>query len=127
MTLSQVVVTGILAMFGGAGASLIKGWLDKPKTQAGAVQMQTAAEVSVSAESREWVREFKERTDRAEERAQHAEERAEKAETRVDDLESLFIECYGYFRQLRDHYRQHGETPPALPMRLEALWRSNGQ
>lgn len=123
MTLSQAVITGILAIFAGAGASLAQGWLNKPKTTAEAGQLHTAAEVSVSAESREWARDFALRAKAAEDRAGLAEQRAEKAEERVDELEAGLIECYGYVRLLRDHYRQHGETAPPLPVRLEALWR----
>jgi hypothetical protein len=123
MTLSQVIVTGVLAIFAGAGASLIQGWLNKPKTRAEAGQLHVAAEVSVSAESREWARDFAQRARNAEERAAHAEDRAE---GRVDELEAGLIECYGYVRLLRDHYREHGETAPPLPVRLEALWRATG-
>lgn len=119
MGLSEVVVTGILALFGGAGASLIAGWLAKPKTKAEAQQLQAAGEVALSGEAREWARQFAGRTS-------HAEERAERAEGRVDELEAALIECYGYVRQLRDHYRERGETPPPLPVRLEALWRATG-
>lgn len=124
MTLSQAVITGVLAVFAGAGASLIQGWLNKPRSDAEAANLQVAGEVSVSAESREWARDFAARAKGAEDRAEHAEQRAEKAEERVDELEAGLIECYGYVRKLRDHYRQHGETAPALPVRLEALWRN---
>lgn len=125
MTLSQAIVTGLLAIFAGAGASLVQGWMNKPKTTAETSQMHTATEVSVSAEAREWARDFGQRAKNAETRAEHAEQRAEKAEARVDELEAGLIECYGYVRLLREHYRQHGETAPALPVRLEALWRSS--
>jgi folate-dependent phosphoribosylglycinamide formyltransferase PurN len=124
MTLSQAVIAGVLAIFAGAGGSLIQGWLNKPKTAAEAGNLHVAAEVSVSAESREWARDFAQRAKAAEDRAVLAEQRAEKAEERVDVLEAGLIECYGYVRLLRDHYRQHGETAPALPVRLEALWRN---
>ena len=126
MTISSAVVIAFLSIFGGAGASLIAGWLARPKTRAEADQVQTAAEVSVSQEAREWARDFGARADRAEQRAEHAEQRADDAEERVDELEAVLIECYGYVRSLREVIRQSGKTPPPLPLRLEALWRATG-
>lgn len=137
MTLSELVVTGILAIFGGAGASLVAGLLAKPKTKAEARQLQKAGEVAVSAEAREWARDFARRTEHAEQRAVAADQRAEaaehraetaeqRAEVRCDELESSLIECYGYVRLLREQIRHLGEQPPPLPVRLEALWRATG-
>lgn len=125
MTLSQIVITCLVGIFGGAGGSLISGLLSKPKTRAEADQLQTAASVSVSAEAREWARDFATRAERAEQRAEHAEARADLAEERVDELEGNLIECYGYVRQLREQVRQLGKQPPPLPARLEALWRDH--
>lgn len=126
MGVSQVVIPGLISLLGLVFSSLVAAWLARPKTKAEADNLNAAASVSVSADAREWARDFAQRAERAEERAIHAEQRAETADERCDELEAGLIECYHLVRQMRDHYRQHGETPPALPVRLEALWRATG-
>jgi folate-dependent phosphoribosylglycinamide formyltransferase PurN len=124
MTISQAVITGILAIFAGAGGSLVSGFLRRPKTRAEADNLETAGVVSMSAEAREWARDFAAGARQAQERAEAAEVRAEKADNRVDELEASLIECYGYVRQLREQIRQLGNQPPPLPSRLEVLWEN---
>lgn len=129
---ANAIVAALLAgSLSGVAAALITGVLARPKTRAEADNLNAAASVSVSSDARAWTRIFMERADSAEHRAddaehkaEEAEHRAQAAEIRADEVESGLIECYGYVRKLHDRLRQLGDTPPPLPPRLEALWRS---
>lgn len=123
---SDVVTPAIIAIIVAAVTSGVGAYFARPKTRAEADNLNATATVSMSAEARQWTQVFAQETAAAKATAKAAEDRAEAAETRIDELETGLIECYHLVRQMRDHYREHGETPPALPVRLEALWRATG-
>jgi len=144
MDVSQVVITALIAVFGGAGASFIAALAARPKTTAEAEQLNAAASVSVSADARAWAKEFADRTaaaesraDRAEDRAQRAEEHADEAErkadaaeahaerleVRADEQQAALVECWLYVRKLHDQVRSHDETPIPVPPTLQRLWQ----
>lgn len=143
MTTAQVVLTGILAIFAGAGGSAIAAYFAKPKTKAEADQLNAAASVSLSADARAWAQTFADaaraaetRADAAEHRADEAEAKAEEADRKAvaagrhadlleenyDHIESLVIQGYGYVRKLQEEIRRLGGTPTSPPAELEALW-----
>lgn len=88
--MSTQILALILAIFGGAGASLITGWLTRPKTKADAGLAIATGEVAISGDAREWAREFASRAAAAEARAGAAETRASAAEDRADAADQRY-------------------------------------
>jgi predicted nucleic acid-binding protein len=125
-TPSDIVTPAIIAIVVAAVTSGVGAYFARPRTRAEADNLNATASVSMSAEARQWTQVFVQEAADAKLRAKAAEDRAEAAEQRVDELEAGLIDCYHLVRQMRDHYRRHDETPPALPVRLEALWRATG-
>lgn len=144
MDVNVAAAMALIGALSGAFGSLARSWLARPKTKAEADNLNAAATVSLSAESREWASTFADRADRAERRADQAEHRADEAEHRADQAErradqaehradaaettadnaqALVVKCYGYVRGLHAEIRRLGGTPPSPPSELEALWR----
>lgn len=119
----DVVTPAIVAVLVAAAISGVGAYFAQPKTRAEAGQLEAAASVSISAEAREWTRIMVARAAAAEARADAAETKADRVEEHADEIEAALIECYGYVRTLRELVRANGGTPPALPVKLEALWR----
>lgn len=110
----------LIALLGGAAGVFIKGLFDRPQASAGARQTNVSAEVSLSADSREWVTQ-------AMDRAQRAERRLDTANRRIDILEDDNDELRLKFNMLIDYvlllHRDWGATtkppPPPRMLRLE--------
>lgn len=124
-----MVMTILVALVTSSAGTLIAAYFARPKTKAEARGVDIAADVAISADSREWAQLFVARADRAEERlavaetrAEHAEERAEHAEERVDELDAAMVKCYLYVKGLRSEVVRLGGHPEAPPADLEALW-----
>lgn len=126
LTSSDVVTPAIIAIVVAAVTSGVGAYFARPKTRAEADNLNATATVSMSAEARQWTQVFVQDAADAKSRAKAAEDRAEAAENRADEIEAGLVECYGYVRLLREELRGLGKTPPALPARLEALWRATG-
>jgi hypothetical protein len=83
-TVTAALVSGVV----GVTASLVAGWLARPKTKADASKASVEAKTTDSAEYRAWAQVFIDQTQRAEQKAAAAEARAAAAEDRCDGLEA---------------------------------------
>jgi gas vesicle protein len=93
------------ALLAGGLVALINGLLLRPKTTAEARQTNVTAEVSLSADSRQWV-------DQAMARATRAERRLDAVEEENDQLRRSVNELLDYIRVL---HRDWGSTTPPPP------------
>lgn len=132
---SDQFITLLVALFGGAAASLVTGLLGRPKLNAEARATQAGGEVSISGDAREWAKTFatraehaEQRADEAEEKAEHAEARAratiaqlERVEARCDELEANYIKLSRYTAVLLDTMKHSGMNPPEPPFELPML------
>lgn len=142
--MNSTVVAALISALVAVGTSVFVGLMARPKTRAEANQLNTAASVSVSADTRAWAQTIIDQANTAVERAEHradeAEEEAEAAHRdaaqarveartaseRVDELEGMMIEAYGWWRRQTEELRTSGVAVLPLPPRLEALWQSMG-
>jgi hypothetical protein len=125
------VTTLIVALFGGAIASLIAGYFARPKTKGEAAQANANATVSLSADAREWAQLWMGKAEAADVRAQAAEKRAdeanEKAEAAEDHatrLDSKLAAAVVYMRALQQEINRHGGRVPEPPFILRDMWNS---
>lgn len=123
------VTTLIVALFAGAGGSLIAGYFARPKTRGEAAQANANATVSLSADAREWAQLWMKKADDAEERAKTAEARAEEAndkaddaEERVTDLDNKLAAAVSYMRTLKQEIDRAGGHVPEPPYILRDMW-----
>lgn len=73
----------------GALATLVTGWLARPKTKADAQAVKVTADVAMSSEAREWAVLWMKKAEDAEHKAEEAEKRIDELERRVDRLVRL--------------------------------------
>ncbi len=122
------VTTLIVALFGGAIASLIAGYFARPKTKGEAAQANANATVSLSADAREWATLWMGKADAADTRARVAEEKADHAEDRVDEADGKIAEldnklsaAVAYMAVLRNEIGILGGHPPEPPRILRDM------
>lgn len=116
--------TLIVALFGGAIASLIAGYFARPKTKGEAAQANANATVSLSADAREWAQlwmtkagEAEKKAEAAEEKAQDAEDRLDEAEARLTGLDNKMAAAVAYMKVLKDEINRHdGHVPDPPPI-----------
>lgn len=120
MSGQEVWTTILVALITSSAAVFIKGLFDRPTTTAGARQTNVTAEVSLSADSREWVSQAMGRAERAEQRADDAVDRVNQVEEENDELRLKFNLLLDYVRLLhRDWPGPHKPPPPPAMLRLE--------
>jgi len=116
----QTIVTVLLAVVGGAGASIITGLFGMPQVRAGAKATEATGEVAISGDAREWAKTFADRAERAEARADKADERADAVEQELEDckqrceaVETRLDNWMAYARRLQVALeRQNIAVPP---------------
>ena len=121
----EQLATLLLAVFAGAGASLVTGLLSRPKVTAEASAAHAGGEVSISGDAREWARTFAEKAEHAEQRAEKAELRAKAAEVqlervdaRCDELDTQLVRLSRYTNMLQRAMRDNGIDVPEPPFEL---------
>lgn len=123
---SSAVLVALLSTLTAVAATLVTSWAARPKVKAEAGAAETAGQVSMSTDAREWVKEFRDAASAAEERASAAvarataaEDRTEQLEDRMREVERKFDIAVGYIRTLqRDFAQTTGTTPHPPPLEL---------
>ena len=127
--MADQITTLIVALFGGAIATLIAGYFARPKTKGEAAQANANATVSLSSDAREWATLWMKKSEDADVRAQAAEKRADEANdkaeaaeehaTRLDNQMSAGVV---YMRILQREINRLGGTVPEPPYILRDMW-----
>lgn len=84
MTAESLVVAALIGGVVSVVTTLLTGYLGRPKTKADARAVNLTADVSVSADAREWALLWMKKAEDAEQRATHAEERMDELEERLE-------------------------------------------
>lgn len=119
---SDQIVTLLVAVMAGAGASLVTGFFGMPQMRAGAKSTKATGEVSISGDAREWAKTFADRADRSDARALAAEqdaaevkEKLEECEDRCDALEARLDNWQAYAARLQRDLEAQGIAVPPPP------------
>jgi hypothetical protein len=103
------VLTQIIITAGGLVVTFMGGVFSRRSRHA-------SAEVTLSAEVREWARQFEERARRAEERADEAEREASRASARAANCQSRMQMLQRHVERLEVKLREAGINPPTNPI-----------
>lgn len=86
----QTIITVLLAVVAGSGASIITGLFTMPQVKAGAKTTRAEGEVAISGDAREWAKTFAEQAAKADKRADEAEDELEVVKRELRDCK---IQC----------------------------------
>lgn len=125
------ITTLLVALFGGAAASLVAGYFARPKTKGEAAQANANATVSLSSDAREWATLWMTKAEKADERAEQAEKRADEANDKAEAaedhatiLDSKLAAAVVYMRTLQQEINRAGGHVPEPPFILREMWES---